>query len=135
MKVSKNFWLQEFLPPDLYEMSPQSGIWMIDRRIINIAQFIRERYGKPVTINNWHSGGQYKESGFRNPFTKTGALLSQHKFGRAIDAKIDGLHPEEIREDIRQNYALFRVVGLTTIEVDTPTWVHMDCRNTNQDSL
>ena len=134
MKVSKNFTLDEFLPPAIYEMSP-NGILFLDPRIIGIAQFIRDRFGKPVTINDYLDGGHYQDSGFRDPLTSIGAIFSQHKFGRAADLKIDEMDPEEIRDDILENYALYNKVGLTTIEAATPTWLHIDCRWTNLETL
>lgn len=134
MKLSKNFWLQEFLPPEIFEMSP-AGILFLDPRIIAIAQAVRDRYGKPVTINNWMDGGNYINSGYRDPLCKVGALFSQHKFGRAADLKIEDMVEEEVRQDIIKNWDHFRQFGLTTIESDTLTWVHCDCRWTNQDKL
>ena len=133
-KVSKNFTLDEFLPPDIYEMSP-NGILFLDPRIIQIAQFIRDRFGKPVTINNYLDGGHYVNSGFRDPLCEVGAMFSQHKFGRAIDAKVEDMEPEEIRQDILSNWALYKAIGLTTIESGTPTWLHVDCRWTNLATL
>jgi len=135
MKVSKNFSLAEFVPPDVLEQYPASGIWFIDQRIINIAQFIRDRYNLPVTINNYLTGGNYVNSGFRHPNSQVGAELSQHKQGRAIDIKVDGMFPEEVRQDIIRSWPLYRTVGVTTIETNTPTWTHIDCRYTGLDTL
>ena len=135
MKVSKNFWLTEFIPPEIYEMSAGNSLWFIDQRIITIAQYIRDRFKSPVTINNWFSGGHYRYSGYRDPLADVGVMFSQHKFGRAIDAKVDGFEPEEIRTDIITHWPDYQAVGLTTIEADTPTWTHLDCRNTGLDKL
>ena len=135
MKVSKDFSLAEFLTPEIYELHPENGIWFLDPRIITIAQFIRDRYGKPVTINNYLDGGSYTNSGFRDPHCEIGAKLSQHKFGRAADFKVEDMDPEEIRKDIIRNFDQFRKFGLTTIEADTPTWLHADCRWTDLDTL
>jgi hypothetical protein len=135
IKISKNFWLSEFLPPDVFEMSPVAGIWFLDPKIISVAQFIRDRFGKPITINNYLDGGNYINSGYRDPHCEVGATFSQHKFGRAADLKVEGEDPEEIRKDIKQNWALYKAAGLTTIEAGTPTWLHVDCRWTNQDNL
>ena len=63
MKVSKNFILQEFVPKGMYEKYGDSCIWFIDNRIIEVAQFFRDRYGKPITINDWHKGGLRNHSG------------------------------------------------------------------------
>jgi hypothetical protein len=135
MNVSKDFTLAEFVPPDILEMSPVNGIWFLDPRIIAIAQFIRDRYGKPVTINNYLSGGSYSLSGFRDPLSTVGALFSQHKFGRAIDVKVQGMTPQEVRADIQENWPAFKAIGLTTIEENTPTWTHLDCRHTGMQEL
>lgn len=136
MKVSENFWLTEFIPKNVYEEYGDKSLQFIDERIITIAQFIRDHFGKPVTINNWYDGGQYNESGYRSPNTKTGAFRSQHKSGRAIDIKVSGLLPKEVYDHIMAHEELFISVGVTAMEniTSTPTWVHLDCRNTRDES-
>ena len=136
MKVSHNFELQEFVDPIIYRMRGDKSIELLDPKIIQIAEFIRGHFGAPVIINNWHNNGQYSESGLRRFDCCTGAKYSQHKYGRAIDVKIKGVTDyEEIRNEIRKNFALFRLVGLTTIERGTPTWLHCDCRLVENDLL
>jgi hypothetical protein len=134
MKVSKNFILQEFVDPVTYKAMGEKSLWLIDKRIIDLAQFLRDHFNVPVIINNWHLGGRYDESGLRQFNTTTGATRSQHKYGRAADLKFSGLKPEEIRNEIRKSPILLSL-GLTTIEKDTPTWVHIDCRYTGLDKL
>ena len=135
MKVSNNFDLYEFIDPETYKHWGDSCIWFIDPKIIKVAQLIRDRFNKVVTVNNWHSGGQYHFSGFRPPECTTGAKLSQHRFGRAADFKIIGLPnygADEIRDDIITNFQDYALAGLTTIEdaVFSPTWLHADVRQT-----
>lgn len=127
-KISKNFIIQEFVPEDIYKRFGNSSIWFIDQKIVDIAQLLRTNFGKPVYINNWHLGGACQESSFRSPNTSTGAVYSQHKAGRAIDLRIKDFDPEEIREYIRNTFSIWNDLGLTTIEKNTPTWVHIDCR-------
>lgn len=136
MKLTNNFWLWEFIHPDLYSQYPASiCLGLLDFRVIKTAQFIRSRYDKRVTINTWKNNGKYLSSGFRPWDDGIGAKLSQHKFGRAADLKIEDMEAEEIREDIRSNFVEFRKNGLTTIENKTPTWIHFDCRITKRDTL
>lgn len=135
MKLSKDFSLVEFVPPAIYERYLDKSIWFIDPKIVVMAQFLRNRFGKPVTINNHHSGGDFQYSGFRDYRSTIGAVNSQHRHGRAIDFRIKGVTPGEIREDIAVNFELYRTTGLTTIEEDTATWTHIDCRNTGSDQL
>ena len=135
MNVSKNFELQELVDPVTFTLLGERSIWLIDIRIISLAQFFRDYFGTRVTINNWHTEGPYKESGTRSFLSKTGAVFSQHKYGRAIDMKFTALDPEAVRREVRDNWPLFRAAGLTTIEKDTPTWVHADCRHTGLETL
>lgn len=131
MKVSENFNLQEFVPPEIYNRFGNSAIWFIDRKIINIAQFIRGRFKAPVTINNWSSGGSFKYRGFDPPggYRKS-TSLSQHRMGRGLDLNVKGSTPDEIREDIVKNFSTYNKLGLTTIEDGkiAKTWVHLDVR-------
>lgn len=135
MKVSTNFYLQEFIDPDTYKRFGNSSIWFIDRKIINLAQFIRERLGKPCTINNWSSGGKYQYSGFDPPggFRKA-TSLSQHRFGRAMDLKVKGISPDEVREELITNFEIYERFGLGAIEdgAFAPTWCHIDVRESKE---
>ena len=135
MKVSKNFELGEFIDPVTWMIRGQKSVELIDSRLITLAQFFHDYFKVPITINNWQSGGQYKESGLRTWLSKTGAAYSQHKYGRAADLKLEGLEPEYVRNEIRKNWPVFKSAGLTTIEKDTPTWVHIDVRFTGLETL
>ena len=133
MKVSKDFILHEFIDPDTFKIFGDSSIWFIDPRIIQIAQFIRDKFQKAITINDWHQGGKYHLSGFRPGDTMIGATFSQHRYGRAIDIKIESLPnngANVLRNDIIENFQLYNNLGLTTIEsgVFSQSWCHIDCR-------
>lgn len=138
MKVSTNFQLTEFIDKKTFQKWGDASIWFIDPRIIQVAQFIRERHGVPVTINNWSSGGQYQYSGFDPPGGyRKATSLSQHRFGRAIDLKFSGITIEEAYKDIMDSQDLYMKVGLTTVEniIYTPTWLHCDIRETKMDEI
>jgi len=132
MKVSNNFVIQEFIPPQIYSMfgGGERCLWYIDRRIILATQLLRDILGSPLTANNWHTGGPYSERGYRIPNTKTGAKFSQHKFGRAVDLSSDKYTPAQMLEAMRANFDKFKEIGILTVEnlEFTPTWLHMDCR-------
>lgn len=130
MKVSKDFNLVEFVDPVTYQIRGEKSIELIDNRLISLTQFIRTYFGVVVIVNNWSDGGQYKESGLRTWLTKTGAKYSQHKYGRAADLKLAGLHPEQVRKEIRERWQIFKAAGLTTIESNTPSWVHISVQHT-----
>jgi hypothetical protein len=136
IKFSDHFYLDELVPKEIYMTFYEKSIMFLDPRTKDIIEGVRNYFGVPLIINNWWTGGNRHESGFRLPNTTTGALYSQHKFGRAFDmvfpAKTDY---EKIRETIRERYDSFKKMGITTIETNTPTWLHCDCRQTGLDKL
>lgn len=130
MKVSKNFSIQEFCPPEVFNAYGTSSTWFIQPQLIVLAQFIRDYFAAAMTINNWDRGGILKERGYRVPSSTTGSKVSQHKRGAAIDFNIKGLSADEVRKRILNDQATFLAQGLTTIEDEdySPTWVHCDTR-------
>ncbi len=86
---------------------------------------LRHSYGIMI-VNTYKWGGIHKERGFRMPGTTTGAYLSQHKFGRAVDLVPVGEDVDTIRDAILNNPDLFPYI--TCIEMVVP-WLHVDCRN------
>lgn len=127
----KNFALYELVPPEIYESRGERAWELLDVRILMSLQTLRDRVGR-IVVNDWWWGGRFKESGLRSFTTATGAALSQHRFGRAIDAKPADVTPREAADYVLAHPDDFPY--LTTIENPeaTPTWLHMDCRNHGQ---
>jgi len=130
MKISKHFELQELVPPSIFQTFGLTAIQFIRPEILAVLDLLREKVGKPVIVNNWHTGGQYKESGYRIPHTKTGARYSMHKLGIAADVKVNGMTPMQVLAVILADHDEFKAAGMTTYEnpAFTPTWLHIDCR-------
>lgn len=130
MQVSKHFDLREFVDPATFEQEGEHSAELIDKKLIDIAEFVREELGKPVAINNWHTGGQFKESGLRNQNTSTGAKKSAHKLGKAIDVKSSGMGGKEWYEFVKKHAKKLYDLGLRRIEDKkiATTWCHMDTK-------
>jgi hypothetical protein len=130
ISVSANFFLDEFIDPVTYSERGAASRDMIDRRLIDIAQFIRTKLGRGITVNNWFTGGRFKESGLRRADTKTGRPLSQHKIGKAIDVKASGMTGADWRKFVEENAKELFNLGVRRIEDEslTPTWLHIDLR-------
>lgn len=140
MMVSKFFILQELVPPGIFKDYGANAIWFLDERLLKLIDFTREYFDAPMTINTWHKGGpgkKFTERGFRVPLSPTGAYLSQHKAGRAVDYTIKGLKPDKVRQMIMDDEKAFMDAGLTTLEdgAFAPTWCHQDCRYTGLDHI
>lgn len=124
MFVPKHFQWYELMPSEEYK-----PYWLIlmDERILRTLDEIREYYGRPVIVNNWHSGGKFRLRGFRPMTGNVGAKYSQHRFGRAADFDVQGISAEQVRNDIRNGC----FPAITCIEAGV-SWVHADVRNTTR---
>lgn len=129
-RLNKYFYTDEFVPREIYEKFKGNSMWFISKAVVESAYHLRTKFG-PATVNNWYDGGEFSYSGYRPPTCTIGAPLSMHRCGKAADLKFKNASPEEVRDYIKANAKLFLAFGLTTIEKDTPTWVHIDCRYTN----
>lgn len=142
--TSKYFKIQEFVPPEIYHQYGEGSIKFINPDIVTLADFTREFFGRPMTINNWHLNGPFSNRGFRVPDCKTGGRLSQHKFKDAFDHHQPGVDMREVYRLIMENEKIFMEVGLTTMEnidftdpIGNPKtgWIHMDNRWTGSDHI
>jgi len=138
IKDVKNFKYQEFFSRYYYEKwkgTPYFLINSIDPRVPLLAQFLRDRYKKSVTINNWLWRGEndypYDYSGFRDEECKIGSKVSRHQLGLCIDVKVSGMEAREVQKDIKTNFEEFSEIGLTSVEEDTPTWTHLSVESTD----
>lgn len=125
----KYFENKEIFPPEIIPYSDFILIGLIDKKLITVADSLRERFG-PLTCNDYKWGGAYKYRGFRPRDCKTGAYLSQHRFGRALDLVSKNVTAEEMRIDIMKNETIWRSLGITTIEKNV-SWLHFDVRPTD----
>jgi len=142
MYYPQHFIVQEFVTPKAYLAYGQSSWRFINIGTVKIAEFLRNYFDAPIYINTWHSKllirriGLRKESGYRNPSTKTGSDWSAHKRGMAIDIKVKGIDAPEVQAEIIKNYdCVFKGIGITAIELNTPTWTHITNENWQSDEL
>lgn len=132
MKVSTNFDLREFVPPELWMQYGERCVWFVDPRLFLIAEALRDVCRCPIRVNDWHTGGRIKYRGYRPPHLRQSgwALYSQHYRGAAFDSSARGLTPAEMLARVQNNLSVFLPMGLTTAEnpAYTPTWLHLDVR-------
>lgn len=130
----KNFELFELVPPEIYRSRGERGWELLCPRMLATLQTFRDVFGK-ITVNDWYWGGKYSESCLRGFATSTGAALSQHKFGRAVDKKFHSVTPREVFDYVLAHPNRFPY--LTTLEdvQFTPTWLHSDTRNHTREGI
>lgn len=127
---SKHFEIRQLVPPEVFTSRGESAWELIDQRLIFTLDDLWTEIGEFV-VNDWHVGGQYKESGLRDADTGTGAKYSQHKFGRACDCKFKTVKPIDAYQYVMANHEKFPYLSTVEDIESTPTWLHVDVRNHN----
>lgn len=150
IEVNKNFFLDEFVDPVTYFTTPDHGLSIMDPGLFDLAQLLRDHYGKPIYINRWfehlpsdlhvfdpesflrvmESKKVSVWSGLRTELCGIGAPKSAHKLAKAIDPKGD----EKIfMKIVRDNASQFYALGLRRLEDISITkgWLHMDTHTAN----
>ena len=124
---ARHFILEQLVPPDVFTALGDKAWDLMQPNLITTIDQLYDHFG-PMTINNWHTNGRFKESGYRDPNSATGAKRSQHKLGNAADIKPLKTTPRAMYDYILANPEQFPL--LTTLEdiSATPTWLHVDCR-------
>lgn len=132
MHKCKYFTIQEFVPPEIYQLRGDKSWELMDERILMMADKVRDKFGRCV-INTWHSenlrklvGSRRVSSGLRVGSSPNFSPTSQHSFGRAIDMLTIDTPVDDVRKYILANPTEFGFIS--GIELGT-SWLHIDCRN------
>ena len=132
----KYFEVKEFVSPDVYRKHGEMSIKFICPMLLETISIIREKIGKPITINNWHVGGGFTQRGLRENIsdivskkTKRDKLyLSAHTMGKAFDFDVKGMKADDVRKWILDNQkSLPHKIRLEHKMNGKPiTWIHVD---------
>lgn len=124
-----NFKIEELVDSATNERLKSLAWKIFDFELLLSLQELRAFTNKTFIINNWKDGGQFSYRGYRPPECKQGALVSAHRFGRAIDFHVaDGsITAEEMRKLIIKNRDKFP--GIKRMESGV-NWVHIDSNYT-----
>jgi hypothetical protein len=119
------FKLEELVDKSTFEnLGAEAWLKFSSNALIGLEK-MREFFGVPFTINNWHIGGQFQYRGYRPPECKIGARLSQHRLGNAFDIDIKGWTAEIARKHIINNQDDPLLQNIMRLE-DGVSWVHVD---------
>ena len=122
--IPKDFDLQEFVSPGIYEKFGEKAWQFLDERLLRNIQWLRDELGS-ITVNNYKWGGSNKYRGFdEGVYRKTGT--SQHNMGRALDFDVKGKTAQEVRKILLERQNELPEPNIW-VENDV-NWVHMDVR-------
>ena len=128
MKTCKHFIIQELVPAPVFHERGERSFELLDTRLLENLDALREQLDTPLTVNDWHRDGKRTQSGLRQYGSNYYSNYSQHTFGRAADI-ICGIDAEEIRRRIREGEIILPHPACFELGV---SWVHMDVRNSDE---
>lgn len=119
----KYFDVKELVSERMYKFYGVLALAFLDKWLLKDIDNLRSYIGSPFYVNNWSYGGTADSRGYRDPYDPEGAILSQHKFGRAIDFTVKGMEAEEVRQVIIKNKNDYPNIYRLEKKVN---WVHAD---------
>ena len=129
---SPYFSVKELVCKHVYERYGEKAAMFLDDKLIETLNVIREQIlCAPMTVNNWHAGGNFTQRGLRCNIcelvknkTDAGRLyLSAHMLGKAVDCSVEGMTAEEARRLIIDKQELLPYP--IRLE-DGVSWLHID---------
>lgn len=121
----RHFQLEELVDPKTYRDFGVSAWQLFPTESLIMLDDFREFIGRPVTVNNWHIGGQFSMRGYRPAWTEVGAVGSPHKKGQAFDCDVEGMTAEEVRQKILADQGNHLLQYINRVEGEV-NWFHMD---------
>jgi len=129
-----NFKITELVPKEIYEKYGEQAWQFIDSRLLKNLQFMREKLGRAILVNNYSKGLENRCFDPKKAYGGSREGCSQHTMGRGVDGTVSGMTTEQVHTWIKEHYKEFPepCITLENLE-DTPTWFHMDVRYRDYD--
>ena len=70
------FRIEELVDKFTFEKLGANSIWMLNSNAVANLIKLRKAIGKPITVNNYHLGGNLSNRGYRSIYSTTGANLA-----------------------------------------------------------
>lgn len=126
------FCIQELVSPARFKARGDLAWRDLRLEVIQGLTRLREDFGCPITVNNWHMGGSRVNSGLRDGGAEVGATFSAHLIGAALDAHADDL--TGLRHLVVRNHAKYGVTETEDAAL-APGWLHASWRATGLSGL
>lgn len=146
IRLTENFYLDEFVDPVTFFTMVDHGLSMIDMRVVKIVQLLRKYHGSSIGVNGWwkyylqepdenFNPEKFEDkmekqktpiwSGYRSDRCPIGAKLSAHKLKKAADPKGDEKAFFKIVCDHAQEFYDLGLRRIEDVEI-TNGWLHVD---------
>ena len=125
----KYFQVWELVDQKTYEEMGLRALSLFNPKILIALDNVREYFGRHMTVNTWHDGGQFQWRGYRTvEAAKALGSISgheQHQQGNAFDFDIQGYSANTIRRAIKADQDNPMFEGIMRLEANVP-WIHKD---------
>lgn len=130
MYVPKNFIIEELVSEKIYKRHGDGSWRFLDERVPRFLQWLRDRTGRKIRVNDWKWGGKFHNRCFdAGEFRKNGT--SQHNHGRAVDFDVEGMTPKQVQRFVADNIDSCPVKDMWiegSKDGKDLTWNHFDFR-------
>jgi hypothetical protein len=128
MYICRHFKIYELVDEKTFDRHGLRAWEFFNPQALRALDNLREFFGAPVTVNNYHTGGPFQFRGLRPRSCDVGADFSQHRLGNAFDCDIKGVPAEQARQVIldQPDHPQFALINCIEGNVN---WLHFDCRN------
>ena len=122
------FTAKELVDRKTYAKMGENALSLFNPEALIALDDLREYLNKPITVNDWHSGGTMQWRGYRLPSCKEYSKNSQHSVGNAFDCTVQGYTAAQVRTIIRdhKDHELLRRVKRLEGSV---SWLHFDLKS------
>lgn len=118
---------QEFVDKETFDLLGVHSLRLLDIRLKITIDALRQVLNMPMVINNWSTGGQFKDRCFRTQKSTTGAKDGGHYKGMAVDFDCyrNGVlvKADDVRLLIYRNMSKFPHIRCFEYDIN---WVHID---------
>ena len=136
-----HFNIKELVSPVVYNRWKEQAWMFLDESVLQDLDYIRETWGSPIIINNWHLGYNLKQCGLRSNLdemvkskSNQGLLyLSAHTMGKGFDLHDKYNHNSELWEHVKKLIKTGKLQSFKRLEDYSKTngWVHVDSFNSD----
>lgn len=139
--TARHFILEELTCPHIFGKYGVQAWSFLDDRLLQTMDLLRDQFGKPIIINDWHNGGHYDERGYRciqcsivKDAIKNNILYaSAHTRAQGVDFNVVGMTVVEVRQWIIGNPS--KLPYPIRLEKNAPTWNHLDVCNRGRNKV
>lgn len=139
MYKCKHFAIHELVSKSTYNRLGEDSWRLFNYTVLQSIDKVREIFNKPITINNWKSGGPFSQRGLRcnvdelvkNKTLSNSIYLSSHCFGYGFDINVKGMSGQQVFQFIIDNQGKFPFITRMESKIDATTgkprtWTHIE---------